>query len=268
MEVGGNELTIYDNLDPRTGEKVWGDLCRGPHIPTTKHIPAFKLTRSSAAYWRGDQNREDLQRIYGTAWESPEAQDEHLRTARRGRAPRPPQAGSRTRPVHLPRRARLGPAGVPPQGRHHPHRRWRTTPASGTSRRATSSSTPRTSPRGTCTRSPGHLDWYKRRHVPGDAHRRGTQRGRHRAQAGPGLLPQADELPDAQPDLPLARPLVPRTAAAAVRVRLGVPVREVRRGPRPDPRARHDPGRRAHLLHPGADARRADHHPAVRARTC
>ncbi|MGW6375916.1 threonine--tRNA ligase [Rhodococcus sp. NPDC055112] len=78
MEVGGNELTIYDNLDPRTGEKVWGDLCRGPHIPTTKHIPAFKLTRSSAAYWRGDQNREDLQRIYGTAWESSEALDKHM----------------------------------------------------------------------------------------------------------------------------------------------------------------------------------------------
>ncbi|MFC4126826.1 threonine--tRNA ligase [Nocardia rhizosphaerae] len=78
MEVGGNELTIYDNLDPRTGEKVWGDLCRGPHIPTTKFIPAFKLTRSSAAYWRGDQDREDLQRIYGTAWESTEAMDEYL----------------------------------------------------------------------------------------------------------------------------------------------------------------------------------------------
>ncbi|RVW03473.1 threonine--tRNA ligase [Rhodococcus spongiicola] len=78
MEVGGNELTIYDNLDPRTGERVWGDLCRGPHIPTTKHIPAFKLTRSSAAYWRGDQSREDLQRIYGTAWESNEALDRHL----------------------------------------------------------------------------------------------------------------------------------------------------------------------------------------------
>lgn len=78
MEVGGNELTIYDNLDPRTGEKVWGDLCRGPHIPTTKHIPAFKLTRSSAAYWRGNQDNADLQRIYGTAWESAEAQDQHL----------------------------------------------------------------------------------------------------------------------------------------------------------------------------------------------
>ncbi|MBF6348667.1 MULTISPECIES: threonine--tRNA ligase [Nocardia] len=78
MEVGGNELTIYDNLDPRSGERIWGDLCRGPHIPTTKFIPAFKLTRSSAAYWRGDQNREGLQRIYGTAWESAEAQDEYL----------------------------------------------------------------------------------------------------------------------------------------------------------------------------------------------
>ncbi|MFB7875119.1 threonine--tRNA ligase [Nocardia sp. NPDC056064] len=78
MEVGGNELTIYDNLDPRTGEKIWGDLCRGPHIPTTKFIPAFKLTRSSAAYWRGDQDREDLQRIYGTAWESTEAMEEYL----------------------------------------------------------------------------------------------------------------------------------------------------------------------------------------------
>ncbi|MBV8860666.1 MAG: threonine--tRNA ligase, partial [Mycobacterium sp.] len=78
MEVGGDELTAYDNLNPRTRERVWGDLCRGPHIPTTKHIPAFTLTRSSAAYWRGDQNNASLQRIYGTAWESQEALDRHL----------------------------------------------------------------------------------------------------------------------------------------------------------------------------------------------
>ena len=52
MEVGGAELTAYDNLNPRTGERIWGDLCRGPHVPTTKYIPAFKLTRTSAAYWR------------------------------------------------------------------------------------------------------------------------------------------------------------------------------------------------------------------------
>ena len=78
MEVGGGELTIYDNLDPRSGEQVWGDLCRGPHVPTTKHIPAFKLTRVAAAYWRGNENNPQLQRIYGTAWESQEAQDAYL----------------------------------------------------------------------------------------------------------------------------------------------------------------------------------------------
>ncbi|WP_406816118.1 threonine--tRNA ligase [Mycobacterium sp. M23085] len=78
MEIGGDELTAYDNLNPRTRERVWGDLCRGPHIPTTKHIPAFKLTRSSAAYWRGDQSNASLQRIYGTAWESQEALDAYL----------------------------------------------------------------------------------------------------------------------------------------------------------------------------------------------
>ena len=78
MEVGGGELTAYDNLNPRTGERIWGDLCRGPHIPTTKYVPAFKLTRSSAAYWRGNQDNAGLQRIYGTAWESAEALEAHL----------------------------------------------------------------------------------------------------------------------------------------------------------------------------------------------
>ncbi|MEU6642875.1 threonine--tRNA ligase [Saccharomonospora sp. NPDC046836] len=78
MEVGGGELTIYDNLDPRTKERVWSDLCRGPHVPTTKYIPAFKLTRVAAAYWRGDEKNPQLQRIYGTAWESAEAQDTYL----------------------------------------------------------------------------------------------------------------------------------------------------------------------------------------------
>ncbi|MBJ7291565.1 threonine--tRNA ligase [Williamsia sp.] len=78
MEVGGGELTAYDNLNPRTGELIWCDLCRGPHVPTTKYIAAFKITRSSAAYWRGDQANAGLQRIYGTAWESTEAQDAYL----------------------------------------------------------------------------------------------------------------------------------------------------------------------------------------------
>ncbi|MEU8892098.1 threonine--tRNA ligase [Streptomyces sp. NPDC048442] len=67
-EVGAGELTIYDNLDAKTGELCWKDLCRGPHLPTTRNIPAFKLMRSAAAYWRGSEKNKQLQRIYGTAW--------------------------------------------------------------------------------------------------------------------------------------------------------------------------------------------------------
>ncbi|HEU5144883.1 MAG TPA: threonine--tRNA ligase [Dermatophilaceae bacterium] len=70
VEVGGGELTIYDNLR-RDGSLAWGDLCRGPHIPSTKLIGnAFKLTRSAAAYWRGSEKNPQLQRVYGTAWPS------------------------------------------------------------------------------------------------------------------------------------------------------------------------------------------------------
>jgi threonyl-tRNA synthetase len=76
-EVGAGELTIYDNIR-RDGEVAWSDLCRGPHLPTTKRIPAFKLMRTAAAYWRGDEKNKQLQRIYGTAWESKEALDGHL----------------------------------------------------------------------------------------------------------------------------------------------------------------------------------------------
>jgi threonyl-tRNA synthetase len=78
VEVGGPELTIYDNLDPKTGEVCWKDLCRGPHVPSTRAIPAFKVMRSSGAYWRGSEKNPQLQRIYGTAWETRDAQDKYL----------------------------------------------------------------------------------------------------------------------------------------------------------------------------------------------
>jgi len=77
VEVGAGELTIYDNLN-RDGEIVWKDLCRGPHIPTTKLIPAVKLMRSSGAYWRGSEKNSMLQRIYGTAWPSQSELDAYL----------------------------------------------------------------------------------------------------------------------------------------------------------------------------------------------
>ncbi|WP_435874861.1 threonine--tRNA ligase [Nonomuraea dietziae] len=78
VEVGEGQLTIYDNLDPKSGELCWKDLCRGPHLPSTRAIPAFKLMRSGGAYWRGSEKNPQLQRIYGTAWESRDKQDEYL----------------------------------------------------------------------------------------------------------------------------------------------------------------------------------------------
>jgi threonyl-tRNA synthetase len=77
VEVGGAELTIYDNLG-RDGEPVWSDLCRGPHLASTKLIPAFKLMRSAGAYWRGSEKNPMLQRIYGTAWPSQDELNGHL----------------------------------------------------------------------------------------------------------------------------------------------------------------------------------------------
>ncbi|MHB1171655.1 MAG: threonine--tRNA ligase [Lacisediminihabitans sp.] len=73
VEVGGAELTMYDNVDPRTGETVWKDLCRGPHLPSTRLIGnAYSLTRTAAAYWRGSEKNKQLQRLYGTAWPTKE----------------------------------------------------------------------------------------------------------------------------------------------------------------------------------------------------
>jgi threonyl-tRNA synthetase len=77
-EVGAGGLTMYDNVDAKSGARVWTDLCRGPHLPTTRRIPAMKLMRSAAAYWRGDEKNPQLQRIYGTAWASREDLKAHL----------------------------------------------------------------------------------------------------------------------------------------------------------------------------------------------
>ncbi len=98
VEVGAGDITIYDNVDRKSGESIWCDLCRGPpHLQNTKIISnAFALTRSSAAYWLGNQNNQQLQRIYGTAWPTKEAlkayQERIAEAERRG----PPQARRRT----------------------------------------------------------------------------------------------------------------------------------------------------------------------------
>ena len=86
VEVGAGGLTMYDNVR-RDGTVAWKDLCRGPHLPTTKLIGnGFALTKSSSAYWKGDQSGDSLQRIYGTAWASKEdlvAYQERIKEAER-----------------------------------------------------------------------------------------------------------------------------------------------------------------------------------------
>ncbi|ROQ41070.1 threonyl-tRNA synthetase [Frondihabitans sp. PhB188] len=79
VEIGGAELTVYDNVDPKTGDVVWRDLCRGPHLPSTRLIQnGWKLMRNAAAYWRGSEKNKQLQRIYGTAWATKDDLREHL----------------------------------------------------------------------------------------------------------------------------------------------------------------------------------------------
>ncbi len=79
MEVGGAELTIYDNVDAQSDKVCWSDLCRGPHLPSTRLIGAFKLMRSAAAYWRGSEKNPQLQRVYGTAWPTRDALKDYLK---------------------------------------------------------------------------------------------------------------------------------------------------------------------------------------------
>jgi threonyl-tRNA synthetase len=81
MEIGGGELTVYDNLDAKTGERCWGDLCRGPHLPSTRLIDprAVKLMRTAAAYWRGSEKNPQLQRVYGTAWPTRDQLKDYLK---------------------------------------------------------------------------------------------------------------------------------------------------------------------------------------------
>lgn len=76
-EIGGDELSVYENTD-REGNVIWRDLCRGPHLPNTRLIgKAFEIVRSAAAYWRGDEHRGQLQRLYGTAWPTKEQLEQH-----------------------------------------------------------------------------------------------------------------------------------------------------------------------------------------------
>ena len=116
VEVGAGELTIYDNLR-RDDSVAWKDLCRGPHVPHTGYIPAFALTRNSAAYWRGDQTQPAVAAPLRHRVAQPRSTQGLPDQAGGGRQARPSQARRRARPLQLPGRAGLRPGRLPPQGR-------------------------------------------------------------------------------------------------------------------------------------------------------
>ena len=252
MEVGGGELTIYDNIDPKSGTRRWGDLCRGPHLPSTKHIGAFTLMRTAAAYWRGSEKNPQLQRLYGTAWPTRDALKAYLAMLEEAARRDHRKLGAELDLFSFPDEIGSGLAVFHPKGgiirreleNYSRERHEEAGYSFVNSPHITKAQLFETS---------GHLPYYADTMFP------------PMEMEGAEYYLKADELPDAQPDLPGPRPVLPGAAAAAVRVRHRVPVREVRRRARPDPGARPDHGRLAHLLHPGADAGRAAVAAAVRA---
>ncbi len=243
-EVGAGQLTMYDNLDRDGATGLDRPVPRpAPAVhPADPGVQADPLGRGVlAGVGEEPAAAADLRHRLG---EPGRAQGAPAAAGRGGEA-RPPPARRRARPVQLPGGARLRPAGLPPQGRHRPARDGELQPD------------PAREGRLRLRQHPAHHQGPPVR----DLRPPGLVRGRHvpaHAARGRELLPQADELPDARPDLPGPRPVLSRAAAADVRVRHRLPVREVRRRARAHPGARADHGRRAHLLHPGAGRRRAD----------
>ena len=214
--------------------------------------------RSAAAYWRGSEKNPQLQRhLRHRVGVAGRAEGVHLRVARRGGEARPPPARRRARPVLVPGRDRVRARGVPPQGRHRAPGDGGLLARSGTRRPATSSSTPRTSPSRRCSRSPG--TWTG---TPRACSRRWSWTRRSTRTAPSASPPQKYYLKPMNCPMHI---LIFKARGRSYRelpLRLfefgiGLPVREVRRRARADPGARDDPGRRAHLLHQGADAGRA-----------
>ena len=234
-------ISVYRN--PRATATARSSTCAGARTcRRTKRLGAFKLMKVAGAYWRGDEQRPMLQRIYGTAWESQAALDAHLHQLEEAERRDHRKLGVELDLFSFPAEIGSGLAVFHPKGGHGP-------PADG----------------GLLARAarPGrvrvrHLAAHREgRPVPDVGSPRMVRRRdvpAHGARRGHSVLPEADELPVPHPDLPESAALVPRPAAALVRVRHRVPLRALRCGARAHPGPGDDAGRRAHLLHQGADA--------------
>ena len=198
----GEVISVYRNTTD--GDERFIDLCRGPHVPGTGRIKAFKLLRSSGAYWRGDETKPMLQRIYGTAWESKDALDEYLHRLEEAEKRDHRKLGRDLDLYSWPQEVGPGIALWHPKGaivrktledlsrEMHLERDYEPvfTPHIGKS---------------TLWEISGHLGLLRREHVPADGDR------------GLELLRQADELPVPHPHLPQPDPFLPRPAAAGCR---------------------------------------------------
>ena len=245
--VSGEAISFYRNTD------AFVDMCRGPHVPSTGRLGHFKLMRVAGAYFRGSEKNPMLQRIYGTAWANKKELAAHLHRLEEAVKRDHRKLGTELDLFSFPDEIGSGLAVFHPKG--------------GIVRRVMEDYSRKRHEQGGyefvysphITKShlfetSGHLEWFADGMFPPMERRRA-----HR------LLPEADELPVPHPDLSIADAELSRVARAHVRVRVGVPLREVRRGPRAHPGARHDPGRRAHLHDERPDGRGARLDPGLRA---
>ena len=237
--VGDGTVGVYKNLHA-DGTVAYVDLCRGPHVPSTGKLGAFKLTKVAGAYWRGDEKRPMLQRIYGTAWESDKALKEYLHRLEEAERRDHRKLGAELDLFSFPDEIGSGLAVFHPKG--------------GTIRRIMEDYSRQrhieagydfvNSPHITKSqplRDSGHLDWYADGMYPPMELDGGTDYYLKPMNCPFHILIYESHTRSYR-DLPLR----------LLRVRDGLPLREVGRRPRPDPRARHDPGRRAHLHDQGA----------------
>ena len=114
--AGGTAVTLYRNNE-------FVDLCRGPHVRSTGRLKAFKLLRSAGAYWRGDEHKPQLQRIYGTAWESKKELDAYLNRLEEAEKRDHRKLGAAARALLVPARTGQRSGGLASEGRpaaqHH-----------------------------------------------------------------------------------------------------------------------------------------------------
>ena len=230
------KISIY-----RTGK--FTDFCRGPHIPSTGKIKAFKLFNIAGAYWLGDEKNPQLQRIYGTSFFSKKDLDDYLKQLEESQEARPPRAGPAARSVFDSGTGRAGTDFLASQGRHHPQRDGRLDARRVPEARLLAGLH---AARGAAAvvLHLGARRLLRAEHV----RRHGARRRR--------ISPEADELSRPHSDLQRFAEVVSRSAGAAGRTGHGVPLRAFGRDARPAARARVYAGRCAHLLHAGADRRR------------